>query len=166
VDRSHKNAAFKPIYQVNIPQPGSDASPRSDQIPFQSSKFSTSITESSSQSERVPDDSKWDQEVEECVRSDLPRYVQHQSLVDPYGMSIPREPNSSWHGFSTTTGAQSFSSEYPRYEVPDIPEILLPLSPTANPSPMDLSYQSTFPYYLQNSWPETQEDQPEHTEPG
>jgi hypothetical protein len=88
--------------------------------------------------------------MDESVRYDQARYVQHRSPGSPNAVSGSHAINPPWHGYSLDMEIHQPDTEYDFYNAFDIPESFM--SSVEDFTPMDTSYQSTFPGYQQNSW--------------
>jgi hypothetical protein len=158
-DKSTKSAT-----RPDVQQSGFDTPPH----PYNTvSQTATAIPEFSALEEptNAPQELCWEQGVDESVRSDQVRYVQHQSPGGPRKSSVPRHSNAPWHDYSIAMETHRIIPEYRLYDGFKIPDSFMPLSPMGNASPMDISYQYTYPGYSQDSWTSTRTHQPEDQRP-
>jgi hypothetical protein len=113
----------------------------------------------------VSESNPWVHGMDEDGQDGQYRYVQHPLPVDPYVSSMPYEPDATWREYPITTNMQQPYPECGQLQATDLPREPAPLSPAANTSPMDFSYQPPFPGYLNEPWNGTQDEQPNGMEP-
>ncbi|CAO2649228.1 Nn.00g066130.m01.CDS01 [Neocucurbitaria sp. VM-36] len=104
----------------------------------------------------VSGDAQWGQKLREMDRSEIARYVNHQVIMEPYGVSLPGDAGAEWTGFHTPASTHTFNPGYIEYvESAGQPEEVYPLaSPHGNLRP-DFSYPSE--YSGHEAWTDHQE---------
>ncbi|KAF1851258.1 uncharacterized protein K460DRAFT_351207 [Cucurbitaria berberidis CBS 394.84] len=136
----------------------------------QSGSFIASLTvenkadDLSNQPSLASGDTVWGEKGREMEGSEIPRYVNHQATMEPYGIALPSDAVSEWTDFPTTTSVHNFNPDYIGF-VRDSgqPEEAYPLSSPHGDLRADFAYPSD--YAGHEIWTENQKRGPMNTNP-
>ncbi|KAJ4366785.1 hypothetical protein N0V83_007310 [Neocucurbitaria cava] len=110
------------------------------------------------------DNMQWDQKLREMDQSELPRYVNHQVFMPPYGVSLPGNAGAEWTGYATPASVPTFNQAYIDYvENPGQCEEVYPMPSSHASLQPDLEYPSEYPGH--EPWNENQEPHTRNADP-